>query len=118
MQRLDERIGQLEERLLRGKLVRMTPEQRDVASKGTLLHYGRFQEELNKANQEVRLIASRLNVPEAVTKISPSEALSDPRYEIYRPYFKARIAAKQAEMVVDSAMREIARISLEAALDH
>jgi hypothetical protein len=113
LQRIEHRLALLEERLVRAKVVRKTLEEREAEKKGTEWYYGRSREDLNAANQEVRRIASQLNVPEAVTKLSPAEAISDPRYQIYRPYFKARIAAKEAESFVDAAMKRLADIDLE-----
>jgi hypothetical protein len=116
LQRIERRLALLEERLVRAKIVRKTLEEREAEKKGTEWYYGRSREDLNAANQEVRRIASQLNVPEAVTKLSPAEAISDPRYQIYRPYFKARIAAKEAESFVDAAMKHLADIALEGSI--
>jgi hypothetical protein len=72
------------------------------------------RQRLDSANAQVRRLALSLNVPQPIAELIPDDAVSDPRYAVYRPYFEARIEAAFAQRVVSAAENVYGAVALKS----
>jgi hypothetical protein len=110
--RVELRLTRLENQIKQAGLVPLTRQENkeEIARLTRVLDEARRQ--LDAANQEVSRLA--LSIPEAVRKLSPSEAIDHPRYQSYRRYFAARVAEGYARNLVTDSENKIGLLSVKS----
>lgn len=113
--RMEERLTQLEKQMKQARLIPMTPQEREAELRKAKEYLARAHDQLDTQTAEVRRQEILLSVPDAVKKLPPHEAASDPLYQGYRAYFGAKIQAGYAQSLVTATENEIAQFLVKGA---
>jgi hypothetical protein len=113
--RIEQRLSKLEQELKQARLIPLTKEENELELQRANEVLGEVRARLAREKKEADRLALALHVPEAVMKLSPNDAINEPRYQYYRAYFEAKIAAGYTEGLVAASEQSIAHLVIRNA---